>query len=375
MPERDRGDEDPYREPGRQRDPDGRIRDEPLIDVDGREEKTRPRRAEGGRRKARGSSTGPGDKPSAGLYGSDTGANMARAAVAETVGTFILIYTGTAVAVAAVLARPAIGPPFDSLAVPLAFGLVLVALVAAVGHVSGAHLNPAITLSLAATGKFPWNHVPAYLAAQLAGAVLAAFATWITLGGAARSDAALAAPTLAPGVGVLQGFVVEALITFILVFVVISVATDERVPAPVAPVAVGFALAAGVFVGGPVTGGSVNPARALGPIIVAWERTEKLENEWAACTGRRPVPRKARSGPRVSLLERCSSTSWLCSTVMGESRRSTAHSNHFSELLESYDRTSGRLRRELQSTPFRMPVRGGLVHERRWDQEHLKPVA
>jgi len=196
---------------------------------------------------------------------------MARAAVAEIVGTFILIYTGTAVAVAAILARPAVGPPFDSLAVPLAFGLVLVALVAAVGHVSGAHLNPAVTLSLAATGKFPWNHVPAYLVAQLAGAVLAAFATWITLGGTARSDASLAAPTLAAGVGVFQGFVVEALITFILVFVVISVATDERAPGPVAPVAVGFALAAGVFIGGPVTGGSVNPARALGPIIVAWE--------------------------------------------------------------------------------------------------------
>lgn len=277
MPERDRGDGDPNREPDRRRetrrrrDPGGRITDEPLIDMGEREKGTRPSRSEGGRRKTRESSTGGGDKSSAGLYGSDTGANMARAAVAEIVGTFILIYTGTAVAVAAILARPAVGPPFDSLAVPLAFGLVLVALVAAVGHVSGAHLNPAITLSLATTGKFPWNHVPAYLVAQLAGGVLAAFATWITLGGAARSDAALAAPTLAPGTGVVQGFVVEALITFILVFVVISVATDERVPAPVAPVAVGFALAASVFIGGPVTGGSVNPARALGPIIVGWE--------------------------------------------------------------------------------------------------------
>jgi len=277
MSERGRGDEVPYRKPGQRRethssrDHERRITDEPLIDVEGREEEARPRRSEGARRRARGSGTGPGGGSSVGLYGSEIGSNMARAAVAEVVGTFILVYTGTAVAVAAILARPAVGPPFDSLAVPLAFGLVLVALVAAIGHVSGAHLNPAVTLSLAVTRKFPWSHVPAYLMAQLAGAVLAAFATWITLGGAARSDAALAAPTLAPGVGVLQGFVVEALITFILVFVVISVATDERVPGPVAPVAVGFALAAGVFIGGPVTGGSVNPARALGPIIVGWE--------------------------------------------------------------------------------------------------------
>ncbi len=265
MSERGGGDEVPYREPGQRRETHSR------RDPGGGEEETRPRRSEGAGRRARGSGTGPGGKSSAGLYGSDIGTNMARAAVAEIVGTFILVYTGTAVAVAAILSRPAVGPPFDSLAVPLAFGLVLVALVAAVGHVSGAHLNPAVTLSLASTGKFPWNHVPAYLVAQLAGAVLAAFATWITLGGAARSDAALAAPTLAPNVGVLQGFVVEALITFILIFVVISVATDERVPGPVAPVAVGFALAAGVFIGGPVTGGSVNPARALGPIIVGWE--------------------------------------------------------------------------------------------------------
>ena len=70
--------------------------------------------------------------------------------------------------------------------------------------------------------------------------------------------------------GILQGFIVEALITFILVFVVISVATDERVANTVAPLAVGFALAAAVFIGGVATGGSANPARALGPIIVAW---------------------------------------------------------------------------------------------------------
>lgn len=239
-------------------------RDQTASESTSREPGTRVRReSERGSGRRAGSSRG--------LYGSEIGSNMAQAAVAELVGTFILVFTGTAVAVAAILERPAVGPAFDSLSVPLAFGLVLVALVAALGHVSGAHLNPAVTLSLAATRKFPWNHVPAYIAVQVVGAILAAVATWITFGGDARASASLAAPTLAPGVGVLQGFFVEMLITFILVFVVISVATDERVHAAVAPVAVGFALAAGVFIGGPVTGGSVNPARALGPVIVAWE--------------------------------------------------------------------------------------------------------
>ena len=195
---------------------------------------------------------------------------MSRAAVAELVGTFILVYAGTTVVVLATLGIPVIGTPFDSLAVPLAFGLTLAALVAALGHVSGAHLNPAVTFGLAATRKFPWNYVPVYVVAQVLGAILGALATWITVGAEARSQAALASPGLGPGVGVLQGFVVEALITFILVFVVISVASDDRVADTVAPIAVGFALAAAVFIGGVATGGSANPARALGPIIVAW---------------------------------------------------------------------------------------------------------
>jgi MIP family channel proteins len=210
-----------------------------------------------------------------GLYGSQVDAShLVGAAIAELVGTFILVFGGTAVAVAAILARPTAGPAYDSLAVALAFGLALAAVVAAVGHVSGAHVNPAVTLGMAATGKFPWNYAPIYIAAQLVGAVLAALATWLTFGGAgARSEANLAGTYPAQGVGDLQAFVVEILITFILVFVVMAVATDERAPAAIAPIAVGFALAVGVFVAGPVTGGSVNPARSLGPMLVAGDLT------------------------------------------------------------------------------------------------------
>lgn len=204
-----------------------------------------------------------------GLYGSKVGDNMVRAALAEVVGTFILVFTGTAAATATLLGRETVGEPYDSLAVALAFGLALVAIVAAIGHVSGAHVNPAVTLGLAATRKFPWNYVPVYVGAQLLGAILGALATWISYGAGARSEANLAATFPAEGVNDLQALVVEFLITFILVFVVCSVATDERVPAAVAPVAVGFALASGIFIVGPVTGGAVNPVRALGPMIVA----------------------------------------------------------------------------------------------------------
>ena len=210
---------------------------------------------------------------SGGLYGSEMGTNMVRAAVAEVIGTFILVFAGTAVAVAALLKDPTVGTPYGSTAVALAFGLVLVAIVGALGHVSGAHVNPAVTLSLAATGKFPWRYVPAYVGAQLLGAVLGAVGTWVSFGGAARDSANLAATFPAQGVGDLRAFIVELLITFILVFVIISVATDERVPPSVAPLAVGFALAACVFIAGPVTGGAVNPARALGPMLVVGKFT------------------------------------------------------------------------------------------------------
>jgi MIP family channel proteins len=220
---------------------------------------------------------------SGGLYGSQIDAShILGAAIAELVGTFILVFGGTAVAVGAILARPTAGPPYDSLAVALAFGLALAAVVAAVGHVSGAHVNPAVTLGMAATGKFPWQYTPHYIGAQLVGAVLAALATWLTFGGAgARGEAKLAATYPAQGVGDLQAFIVEILITFILVFVVMAVATDQRAPAAIAPIAVGFALAVGVFIAGPVTGGSVNPARSLGPMIVAGD----LSSVWLYILG------------------------------------------------------------------------------------------
>ncbi len=209
-----------------------------------------------------------------GLYGSEIGGDVLGSAIAELVGTFILVFTGTAVVAAAVLLRPTAGPGiYDSLAVALAFGLALTAIVAAIGHVSGAHVNPAITLGLAITNKFPWQYVPVYIGAQLVGGILGAVGTWIAYRSEARRLVDLGATIPAENVGDLQALVVEILVTFILMFIVISVATDDRAPAGVAPLAVGFALACGVLIAGPVTGGSLNPARTLGPMILAGEFT------------------------------------------------------------------------------------------------------
>jgi MIP family channel proteins len=201
--------------------------------------------------------------------GLTVGSNMARAATAEAVGTFLLVLVGTAVATAASLGKNTAGPAYDSLAIALSFGLVLVAIVAALGQVSGAHVNPAVTIGLAVTGKFPWRYVPAYIVAQIVGALVAALAVWGAYGQQAYDKAHLGTPTPAHGASDLQVVLVEALIAFLLVFTVMAVATDKRAPAGIAPVSIGFALAAGVLLGGPVSGGAGNPARALGPEIIS----------------------------------------------------------------------------------------------------------
>lgn len=201
---------------------------------------------------------------------SQTG-NLALACTAEVIGTFmlVLVLVGTAVATAATLGKNTAGPAYNSLAVALSFGLILIPIVGSIGQISGAHVNPAVTLGLATAGKFPWRFVLPYWVAQLVCASIAAIAVWAAYGHGAYADAHLGAPSPANGADALQVLLVEALIAFILVFTVISTATDPRVPAGTASVAIGFALAAGVLLGGPVSGGAGNPARALGPMIVA----------------------------------------------------------------------------------------------------------
>ena len=204
-----------------------------------------------------------------GLYGSSTTQNVPRLAVAEFVGTFFLVFTGTAEATAAVLNRPIAGLPADSLAVGLTFGLVLAALIYTFGHVSGCHLNPAVTVGLALSGKFPWRYTPYYLVSQLLGAIAASLTVWGIFGEAARAHAILGATQPSAHTSHLTVFAIEAIMTFFLVLVICSVATDKRAHPAMAGIAAGFTLAVCVLVAGPISGGAINPARALGPMLVA----------------------------------------------------------------------------------------------------------
>ena len=194
--------------------------------------------------------------------------NLARACAAEAIGTFLLVLVATAVATAAVQGKGTAGPAYNSFAVAMAFGLILIPIVGSLGQVSGAHVNPAVTLGLAVARKFSWRDVAPYWAAQLVGGIVASLVVWAAYGHGAYVDAHLGAPAPVNGASGLQVLLVEALIAFILVLTVISMATDARIPAGVAAVAIGFSLAAGVLLGGPLSGGAGNPARALGPMIV-----------------------------------------------------------------------------------------------------------
>jgi glycerol uptake facilitator-like aquaporin len=186
--------------------------------------------------------------------------NLARAFTAEAAGTFVLVLAITSDAVAAALSRPVAGAPYGSLAVPVAGGLALAIAVASLGHISGAHPNPAVTLELAVSRRFPWLYVPGYVLAQLAGATAAAAVTWVLYGDQARSIARLGATVPAAGVSAGRVLAAEAVVTFVLVLVVVAVATDTRVPRGIAAMAIGAALAVAIVISGPVSGAGVNPA-------------------------------------------------------------------------------------------------------------------
>ena len=200
------------------------------------------------------------------LHGHQLERNLARAVTAEAAGTFVLVLAITSAAVAATLSRPVAGAPYGSLAVPVAGGLALAIGVASLGHISGAHLNPAVTLGLAVNRRFPWACAPGYIIAQFAGATAAAAATWGLYGNQARSIARLGATVPAPGVSAGRVLAAEAIVTFVLVLVV-AVATVSRVPRGIAAMTIGAALAVAIVIAGPVSGAGVNPARAIAMIL------------------------------------------------------------------------------------------------------------
>jgi MIP family channel proteins len=204
-----------------------------------------------------------------GLYGSTTGQNRVRAATAEFIGTFFLVFAGIVVVSEAALKLPIAGTPADSLTVGLTFGLVLTVLVYTLGHISGAHFNAAVTLALAFTKKFPWKNVPEYLIAQFAGALLAPLIVRLIFGGTAAKLTLLGATHPAPQATDTGVLIFETILPFLLVIVIIAVSSDDRVHPAVSGLAVGFALTVCVLAAGPISGGGMNPDRALGPMLVA----------------------------------------------------------------------------------------------------------
>lgn len=179
--------------------------------------------------------------------------------LAELLGTFSLVLVGCG----AIVVEGQTGA-LGHLGVALAFGLVVTVMVAAVGHVSGAHINPAVTVAFALFRHFPWRDVPGYLAAQLAGAVAAAGTLRLLFG----SEADGLGATVPAGSDV-QSLVLEVLLTAVLMFVITAVATDTRAVGELAALAIGTTVAVNALWGGPVSGASMNPARSFGPALVA----------------------------------------------------------------------------------------------------------
>jgi glycerol uptake facilitator protein len=189
----------------------------------------------------------------------------------ELLGTFLLVFIGAGAASSAALlihSKSDLPTIAGLLLVALAHGLALFIIIMIVGKVSGAHVNPAVTIGLASIGRFPWEDVVAYVVAQIVGAVAGALAILIVYGKLAATVGHLGAPALATNTNMLQGVLIEGLGAFILVLTIVGSAADSRAPAGWAGLSIGMALAAIIMFLGPATGAAVNPARAFGPDLV-----------------------------------------------------------------------------------------------------------
>lgn len=191
--------------------------------------------------------------------------SLTRKAGAELVGTFALVTAGCGAII--VSGQTGALPP---LGVALVFGLTIAVMVAALGHISGGHFNPAVSIGLAVTRHLPWKDLPFYLLAQLVGATLGSLTLWWIFG-----LQAVASTVNAPAahISVWQALGVEVVITAFLVFVISSTATDPRSVGKLAAFAIGATITLGALWGGPISGGSMNPARSFGPMLVALDWT------------------------------------------------------------------------------------------------------
>lgn len=205
---------------------------------------------------------------------------VVRKAVAEFIGTFALVFLGCGVIITqGVLDGIKISPfiegakkgfimqisPPSYLVVAIAFGLTLLTAVYIFGHISSAHLNPAITIGFAVAGRFPWLYVPVYLLAQFLGALLASLIHWVLLpeGVNVNFGATLLMPDLRP----VNGFLIEVILTSFLMLAYMAVMTDKKFPAAASGLTIGLTFTVCTLMGWVFTGGSMNPARSLAPAI------------------------------------------------------------------------------------------------------------
>jgi glycerol uptake facilitator len=191
--------------------------------------------------------------------------------LAEMIGTALLVLVGPGSVVATLIlagdSKPAITGA-DLLGISVAFGLIIAALVYAIGKVSGCHINPAVTCALALTKRFPVREVPAYVAAQVVGAVIGAFAIWAVFAhtaidlGMGQTSFNEDASTWA------QAIFSEGIGTFMLMFAILGI-VDSRSPSDLAGLVIGGVVVAIIMIVGPITGASLNPARAFGPELIS----------------------------------------------------------------------------------------------------------
>ena len=187
---------------------------------------------------------------------------LLRRAAAEAFATFALVFAGCGAIITNTQYDGALGVQ----GVVFTFGLAIMAMIYATGHLSGAHINPAVTIAFTLTRHFPVRDALAYIPAQLVGATGAAGVLY-----AAWTDKPANLGATVPSVGAGQAFLYEALMTTLLMFVIMAVATDTRSVGASAAIAIGAVIALDGLFGGPVTGASMNPARSFGPALVSGE--------------------------------------------------------------------------------------------------------
>lgn len=190
---------------------------------------------------------------------------LLKRSIAELIGTFVLVFLGTGSVVTTVVFLPPVTSAGLFL-IGLSFGFAVLIMIYAFGHISGTHINPAVSIALWATGRFPAKDMVAYIVAQLIGAALASFVI-VAIVGTRAIDAGMGGTLPGEGVSYLQAIIVEAVTTFFLVLTIWGAAVDSRAAKGFAGLAIGMVVAADIIVTGPIAGASMNPARTFGPLL------------------------------------------------------------------------------------------------------------